>query len=177
MSCTCNHFPSVPRLASTRRGSPTRYIYLVKLRDIWGITWKLCSIYLDKWKDGTMCSRNCIEVRLMEREDVKQTQYWEFINGPTLSLSLLHQLFLAKESFQKREKTNMVRWDHLTKIWSHVRKRKKDNQKSLVRLAGAVAGILRRGLNNWRRRGRSWQNGNRRTNCPDLHLWNLVGKH
>ena len=58
-----------------------------------------------------MCSRNCIEVRLMEREDVKQTQYWEFINGPTLSLSLslLHQLFLAKESFQKSEKTNMVR--------------------------------------------------------------------
>ena len=91
------------------------------------------------------------------------------------SLSLLHQLFLVKESFQKSEKTNMVRWDHLTKIWSQVRKRKKDNQKSLVRLAGAVAGISRRGLNNWRRRGRSWQNGNRRTNCPDLDLWNLVG--
>ena len=87
-----------------------------------------------------------------------------------------HSLFTPSTiSCQKREKTNMVRWDHLTKIWSQVRKRKKDNQKSLVRLAGAVAGISRRGLNNWRRRGRSWQNGNRRTNCPDLDLWNLVG--
>ena len=104
MSCTCNHFPSVPRLASTRRGSPTRYIYLVKLRDIWGITWKLCSIYLDKWKDGTMCSRNCIEVRLMEQEDVKQTQYWEFINGPTLSLSLYSINYFLPKNLSKRAK-------------------------------------------------------------------------
>ena len=87
-----------------------------------------------------------------------------------------HSLFTPSTiSFQKREKTNMVRWDHLNKIWSQARKGEKDNQKSLVRLAGAVAGISRRGLNNWRRRGRSWQNGNRRTNCPDLDLWNLVG--
>ena len=29
-----------------------------------------------------MCRNNCIEVRLIEQEDVKQQQYWEFINGP-----------------------------------------------------------------------------------------------
>ena len=40
-----------------------------------------------------MCSRNCIEVRLMEREDVKQTQYWEFINGPTLALYSINYFF------------------------------------------------------------------------------------
>ena len=29
-----------------------------------------------------MYRNNCIEVRLIEQEDVKQGQYWEFINGP-----------------------------------------------------------------------------------------------
>ena len=38
----------------------------------------------------------------MEREDVKQTQYWEFINGPTLSLSLYSiNYFLPKERKDK----------------------------------------------------------------------------
>ena len=132
----------------------------------------MCSIYLDKWKDGTMCSRNCIEVRLMEREDVKQTQYWEFINGPTRSLSFYSiNYFLPKE---RKDKHGSLRSSEQNLI-SHEKRRKKGNQKSLVRSTGAVAGILRRGLNNWRRRGRSWQNGNRRTNCPDLDLPNHVG--
>ena len=29
-----------------------------------------------------MYRNNCIEVRLIEQEDVKQGQYWEFINEP-----------------------------------------------------------------------------------------------
>ena len=55
----CNHFPSVLRLATARsRRDPQLDIYLVQLRDIWGITWELCSIYLDKLRGGaTIVSR------------------------------------------------------------------------------------------------------------------------
>ena len=45
--------------------------------------------------------RNCIEARLIEKEDVKQEQYREFINGPT-TLSLLLIKYCATKTAPKR---------------------------------------------------------------------------
>ena len=53
-----------------------------------------------------MCRRNnCIEVRLIEQEDVKQQQYWEFINGP-------HFLHLINNSLPKNVNKNFPRSKH-----------------------------------------------------------------
>ena len=44
--------------------------------------------------------RNCIEARLIEKEDVKQEQYREFINGPTTP-SLLLIKYCATKTAQR----------------------------------------------------------------------------
>ena len=76
----CNHFPSVPRLATARtwRGSPTQYIFGPIERYLRNYVKIGFHIFRQIERRG----QNCIEVRLIEQEDAKQRQYWQFINGP-----------------------------------------------------------------------------------------------
>ena len=54
-----------------------------------------------------MCGNNCIEVRLIEQEDVKQRQYWEFINGPHL-LRLINYSWPTISTIKKSKYTRIV---------------------------------------------------------------------
>ena len=96
----CNDFPSVPRLATTHQwGDPQLDRYLVKLRDIWGIAWKLRSPYI--FRQIVRRDRMCAAIVL--RQDWSRRKMWNKSNIGNLQMDPPHFLCFWLSIVQQKQ--------------------------------------------------------------------------